>query len=73
MTIGERAYKEVKKVAEEEGISFTLECLNLGTCHTAAANWRKKNRTPSAHTLRQMALMGYDVIYILTGVSKDED
>lgn len=66
-TIGERAVKEIKKRARQNGISTSKEAAKLYITSTILAHW-KTDTNPSAYYLQQMALVGYDVIYILTGV-----
>ena len=66
MTIGERAAKEITKRAFMKGIASYKEAENMGITSCMLSGWRMKYN-PSAYYLRQMALAGYDVIYILTG------
>ena len=65
-TIGQRAVKEIKKRARENGVSTCKEAAKLGITSTTIASW-KNNVNPSAYYLQQMFFAGYDVIYILTG------
>ena len=65
-TIGERAVKEIKKRARQNGISTSKEAAKLFITSTTIAAW-KNNVNPCAYHLQQMALAGYDVIWILTG------
>lgn len=67
MTVGQRAYMEMQAKVSEEGISISQECRNLGINSSTAQSWQKGRSNPSSYPLQQMALMGYDVIYILTG------
>lgn len=69
MTIGERAYLAICEKAEQEGISVKQECWNLEIDYRAIYGWKMKRGSPRADTLQRMCLMGYDVIYILTGES----
>ena len=69
MTIGNRAYKEIKKRAKENGIAPYKEAEKFGAHHRSLSEW-KKNGNPSAYYLQQMYYAGYDVIYILTGEKK---
>ena len=66
-TIGQRAAKEIKKRARQNGIATSKEAKKLGITSPILTRWRD-NGNPSAYWLQQMALAGYDVIYILTGV-----
>ena len=65
-TIGERAYKEIKKRAKQNGVAISKEAETLGITSPRLSSW-KDNTNPCAYHLQQMALAGYDVIYILTG------
>lgn len=65
-TIGNRAYKEIEKRARKNGIKPSSEAAKLGI-HSGILSIWKRNGNPSAYFLQQMALAGYDVIYILTG------
>lgn len=65
-TIGNRAYNEIVKRSGEKGIPKYKESLEMGITSTLLAKWRD-GYNPSAYYLQQMALAGYDVIYILTG------
>lgn len=66
-TIGNRAYKEIKKRAKENGIAPSREAEKLGIHSCLLSGW-KQNGNPGGYWLQQMCLAGYDVIYILTGV-----
>lgn len=66
-TIGQRAVKQIKKRAAQNGVSMSKEAAKLFITSTMLANW-KNNGNPSAYYLQQMFIAGYDVIYILTGV-----
>lgn len=70
-TIGNRAYKEIKKRAKRNGICATEEALKMGVTSHSLSSWKKGNNNPSAYYLQQMVLAGYDVIYILIGERKD--
>ena len=65
-TIGNRAYKEIEKRAEENGTSPSFEAVKLGMHNSLLFRW-KKNGNPAGYYLQQMYYAGYDVIYILTG------
>lgn len=66
-TIGNRAYKEIKKRAKENGISPSEEAEKIGIDSGLLSKW-KQNGNPAGYFLQQMCFAGYDVIYILTGV-----
>lgn len=72
MTIGQRAYLAVREMAEKEGIHAVNECKNLEISESCIYDWKRGEKTPNAYTLQRMCLMGYDVIYILTGERKNE-
>lgn len=65
-TIGNRAVKEIKKRAMQNGVSTSKEAAKLFITSTMISAW-KNNVNPSAYYLQQMLFAGYDVIYILTG------
>ena len=65
--IGVRAYIEIRNRAKEKGIKTQKELESMGIGSTAFYAWKKEGTAPSGYFLRQMALNGYDVIYILTG------
>ncbi len=69
LTIGNRAAEEIKKQAMKNGTSLHKEGAKIGVASTILTSW-KRNTNPSAYFLQQMALAGYDVIYILTGEKK---
>ena len=71
-TIGNRAYKEIKKRARENGISPYKEAEKLGVNSHSLSNWGK-DYSPSAFYLAKMYYEGYDVIYILTGRKEHGD
>ena len=66
-TIGNRAFKQLKERAKQNGICVTNEALKLGITGHSLADWKHGKGNPSAYYLQQMCLAGYDVIYILTG------
>lgn len=66
MTIGNRAYKEIKKRAKENGISPSVEAEKMGIKSGLLSTW-KRNGNPAGYFLQQMCFAGYDVFYILTG------
>ena len=55
------------KLVDLRGVSPKQECKALGLSKNMYYNWRDGICAPSARALRNMALRGYDVIYILTG------
>lgn len=69
-TIGERAVKEIKKRARQNNVSVSKQGSELSITSTHISRWTD-GTNPSAYWLQQMALAGYDVIYILTGVKNN--
>ena len=67
LTIGERAAHLIRVKATMKGISIDKECECIGTNRKVYQDWRHCGRNPTAYFLQQMALAGYDVIWILTG------
>ena len=65
-TIGNRAYKEIKKRARENGVSAYKEAEKLGITSSQLSDWNTRFN-PSSFYLAKMYYEGYDVIYILTG------
>lgn len=65
MTIGERAARAIKSRSKPR--KFVAELQKLDIEINAFYRWTRGECDPSAYYLRQMALAGYDVIYILTG------
>ena len=66
-TIGQRAAHLIQVKATMKGISIDQECESIGTSRKVYRDWKKCGRNPTAYFLQQMALNGYDVIWILTG------
>ena len=65
-TIGNRAVIAIKDRANKNGISLHQEAKKIGIDARSTTLW-SQNGNPSAYYLQQMALAGYDVIWILTG------
>ncbi len=68
-TIGERAAKAIKRRVRWGEIGTELKKLDIQT--STFNSWMIGRTNPSAYYLKQMALAGYDVYWILTG--KEED
>lgn len=66
-SIGERAAQAIRVQAAIKGIPIYEECENIGATRKVYRDWNKCGRNPTAWFLQQMALAGYDVIWILTG------
>ena len=68
-SIGERAAKEIMRRVKYEKVKPELDRINIPVeCYYS---WANGSRNPSAQGLKQLALAGYDVHYILTGERKD--
>lgn len=68
MTIGERAAKAIKQRVNYGKVAPELR--RLGIVSTIFCSWRDGKSNPSAYYLQQMALVGYDTYWILTGQRK---
>lgn len=64
-TIGERAARLIKERVRYGKVKPELDRIGVDTY--AFYGWDEGRYNPSAYYLQQMALAGYDVIYILTG------
>jgi hypothetical protein len=71
MSIGERAVLAIREMAKKRNVCVDNECTRLGMSRKNLSDWQKRGLCPSAHFLQQMALAGYDVIWILTGGSNE--
>ncbi len=71
MTIGERAVQAIRDRTKKNQTTQELECAKLGISSRVFFGWEKQGINPSAYFLQQMALAGYDVIWILTGGKED--
>lgn len=67
MTIGERAALAIQYRSERIGTSPAKLMEEMGSNRKTLRDWRSQNINPSAYWLQQLALDGYDVIWILTG------
>lgn len=67
MTIGQRAAQMIRETAEQEGQTVSEELKLLGMNRKTFGDWENRGGNPSAYWLQQMALVGYDVLWILTG------
>ena len=66
--IGYRAVEAIEERARENGTRVSTERHNVDVSREVFRCWKAKGVDPSAYFLKNMALAGYDVIYILTGV-----
>lgn len=67
-TIGERAAQAIKRRVRYGRIKPECDRINIPV--GVVYDWANGVTNPSAYYLQQMALAGYDVHYILTGVKK---
>ena len=70
-TIGQRAAKAIRNRSKESGTPLEEELLNVYVSRKVLCDWENYNRNPQAYFLQQMALAGYDVVWILTGAERD--
>lgn len=68
MSIGKRTVELIKERAKKNGRSEKWELLTLEINETSFRDWEKERYDPSSYFLQKLALAGYDVMYILTGV-----
>lgn len=66
--IGGRAYEVIKERSEKNGTKLGYEYRKIYVSGEAVYGWLNKGCNPSAGVLQQMALAGYDVYYVLTGI-----
>ena len=65
--IGKRAAAEIRQRAHEEDTFYAAQMARLDVTREQLSCWERGDGAPAAGTLQRMALLGYDVIYILTG------
>lgn len=65
--ISERAVCEIMRKTKAENRSFNLELDRLLISSKLLWSWTMGQSDPAARFLRDMALRGYDIDYILTG------
>jgi transcriptional regulator with XRE-family HTH domain len=68
--IGKRAVAAIEARAKRDRKTVSQECIRLGMSINVYSNWKRGGVVPSGYFLQQMAMGGYDVHYILTGVKK---
>ena len=67
-TVGERAAQVIMAQATIKGIPIEKELETIGANRKIYRDWKKCGRNPQAYYLTQMALAGYDMMWILTGI-----
>lgn len=70
--IGRRAAQAIEERAKANGHKLTEELSALGMYAKTKGDWKKREIDPSAYWLQQLALAGFDVMWILTGKSDME-
>ena len=70
LTIGQRASRLIDGRSWDTKLPVTTLMQNLGTSRQVYYNWRNAKEEPSAGLLAKMALAGYDVLWVLTGMEK---
>jgi transcriptional regulator with XRE-family HTH domain len=70
-TIGQRAVHAIRERIKKNRTTQEHECKKMGISYRVFYGWEKQGTNPSAYYLQQMALAGYDVIWILTGGKED--
>lgn len=66
--IGKRAAQAIRERAKKNGTKLEEESMKLYVSRKVMNDWERRNRNPSAYFLQQMALSGYDVYWVLTGL-----
>lgn len=67
MTIGERAAKAIRDRVAQNDTTLTKELDEITASRRVLNGWEEKGRNPNAYFLQQMALNGYDIMWILVG------
>ena len=69
-TIGQRAARLIEGRSWDTKLPVTTLMQSLGTSRQVYYNWRNAKEEPSANLLAKMALAGYDVLWVLTGMER---
>ena len=67
-TIGQRAAWAIDERCLKNRGSKAQEYGKVDVTYLTMSNWRKGKTDPRGYHLQQMALQGYDIFWILTGV-----
>lgn len=67
MTIGQRAAQAIRLRAGKMGIKPAKFMESIGANRKTLGDWEKRNRNPQAYWLQQLAFLGFDTHWILTG------
>ena len=68
--IGKRAAEAIRQTAYNNDSDYEDELKRLNISRQMLYGWERNNFVPTGKTLQILALAGYDVHYILTGVRK---
>ena len=66
-TIGERTAKAIRDRVKKNNSLLKDELRKIDVSRRALLSWELYGMNPSAYFLQQMALEGYDIMWILTG------
>lgn len=69
--IGKRAATAIRERAARNGTKKGWEQETLNLTRKTFRLWERGENAPSAYFLQQMAFAGYDVVWILTGVDRN--
>ena len=65
--IGKRTAQLLIEREAQTGVPARKQLENMGMRPRNLSAWQSEGRNPGGYALSQMALAGYDVMYILTG------
>jgi hypothetical protein len=66
-SIGERAAKAIRNRVAQNDTTLTKELVKITASRKVFLGWERKGWNPNAYFLQQMALQGYDIIWVLIG------
>ena len=66
-SIGERAAKAIRNRVAQNDTTLTKELVKITASRKVFLGWERKGWNPNAYFLQQMALQGYDIMWILIG------
>lgn len=69
--IGKRAAEAIRKKANDNDTSYAVELRRICISREQLYQWEHGKCDPTGKMLQQMALAGYDVVWILTGRASD--
>lgn len=65
LTIGQRAAKAVRQRAPRKMLAQEIK--RIHSSHASYGQWKCGKTNPSPYVLARMAVLGYDIYWILTG------